>query len=52
MMINNNRKRNFKELSDWYNPTTWFGQPSIAPPEFNGVSTAYTASGPDFFWKK
>ena len=26
-----NRKRNFNEL-DWYNPLTWFGQPSIPPP--------------------
>ena len=51
MMINNNRKRNFNELSDWYNPLTWFGQPSVPPPDFNGVSTAYTATGPDFFGK-
>ena len=26
-----NRKRNFNEL-DWYNPLTWFGQPTIPPP--------------------
>ena len=51
MMINNNRKRNFNELSDWYNPLTWFGQPSVPPPAFDGVSTAYTATGPDFFGK-
>ena len=50
MMINNNHKRNFNELN-WYDPTTWFGQPSIPPPEFTGVSTAYTATGPDFFGK-
>ena len=43
-----NRKRNFNELN-WYDPTTWFFQPSVAPPAFDGVSTAYTASGPDFF---
>ena len=44
-----NRKKNFNALSDWYNPTTWFGQPSVPPPDFNGVSTSYTATGPDFF---
>ena len=48
MMINNNRKRNFNELN-WHDPTTWFFQPSVPPPEFNGVSTAYTATSPDFF---
>ena len=47
-----NRKRNFKQLSDWYNPLTWFGQPSIPPPKFEGVSTEFNASGPDFFGKK
>ena len=46
-----NRKKNFNALSDWYNPTTWFGQPSVPPPAFDGVSTAYTATGPDFFGK-
>jgi len=35
MMIK--RKKNFNEL-DWWNPTTWFGQPSIPPPAFTGVS--------------
>ena len=33
-----NRKKNFNTLSDWYNPTTWFGQPSEPPPPFTGVS--------------
>ena len=23
---------------DWYNPLTWFGQPSEAPPKFDGVT--------------
>ena len=46
-----NRKKNFNAWSDWYNPTTWFGQPSEPPPPFTGVSTAYTATGPDFFGK-
>ena len=46
-----NRKRNFTQ-QDWYNPLTWFGQPSIPPPKFEGVSTEFNASGPDFFGKK
>ena len=45
-----NRKKDFNELN-WYDPTTWFFQPSVAPPAFTGVSTAYTATGPDFFGK-
>ena len=32
-----NRKRNFNEL-DWWNPTTWFGQPSIPPPDFDATA--------------
>ena len=32
-----NRKRNFNEL-DWYNPLTWFGQPSIPPPDFDATA--------------
>ena len=53
MMINNNRKRNFNELSDWYNPLTWFGQPSVPPPAFDGISQdeQSAAPGPNF-WKK
>ena len=38
-------------MSDGYNPLTWFGQPSVPPPAYDGVATAYTATGPDFFGK-
>ena len=34
MSFDNARKRNFQQL-DWYNPLTWFGQPSIPPPYFD-----------------
>ncbi len=37
MEQNQLKKRIFNEL-DWYDPTTWFGQPSVAPPAFNGIS--------------
>ena len=39
MEQNQFKRHEFNELDTiWYNPTTWFGQPSVAPPAFNGVS--------------
>ena len=31
-------RRNKFNTEDWWNPTTWFGQPSIPPPAFTGIS--------------
>jgi len=44
MEQNQFKRREFNEL-DWYNPTTWFGQPSVAPPAFNGVSQDEKSAG-------
>jgi len=39
MEQNQLKRGEFNELDAiWYNPTTWFGQPSVAPPKFDGVS--------------
>jgi len=37
MEQNQFKRREFNEL-DWYNPASWFGAPSVAPPAFNGIS--------------
>jgi len=39
------RKFNTEE---WYNPLTWFGQPSVPPPKFDGV-TQYSDFKPEDF---
>jgi len=38
-------RNQFKALSDWYNPLTWFGQPSVAPPAFTGTSQDEKSAG-------
>ncbi len=38
-------RNQFKTLSDWYNPLTWFGQPSVAPPAFTGTSQDEKSAG-------
>ena len=35
------QRRNKFSTQDWWNPTTWFGQPSVPPPPFTGVSQVY-----------
>ena len=32
------QRRNKFNSQDWWNPTTWFFQPSIPPPAFDGIS--------------
>ena len=44
MEQNQFKRRTFNEL-DWFNPTTWFGQPSVAPPAFTGVSQDEKSAG-------
>ena len=48
------QRRNKFSTQDWYNPLTWFGQPSVPPPPFTGVSQVYpdySKSPPDAFKK-
>ena len=48
------QRRNKFSTQDWWNPTTWFGQPSVAPPPFTGVSQVYpdySKSPPNSFKK-
>ena len=44
MERNQFKRREFNEL-DWYNPLTWFGQPSVAPPAFTGTSQDEKSAG-------
>ena len=48
------QRRNKFSTQDWYNPLTWFGQPSVAPPTFTGTSQIYpdySKSPPNSFKK-
>ena len=44
MERNQFKRREFNEL-DWYNPLTWFGQPSVPPPAFTGTSQDEKSAG-------
>ena len=44
MEQNQFKRREFNEL-DFWNPSTWFGAPSVAPPAFNGVSQDEKSAG-------
>ena len=38
------RRRNFQQLN-WYDPTTWFGGPSVPPPAYDGPSQDEKSAG-------
>lgn len=44
MQFDNTHQRSFKPLN-WYDPTTWFGQPSVPPPKFEGTSQDEKSAG-------
>jgi hypothetical protein len=52
MEANQFKRREFNELDAiWYNPMTWFGQPSIPPPNFNQPTQEFKNVGYDPFKK-